>query len=253
MIRKIIITGISATAMTSVGWTAEPNQETTQERVGVASGAVLGGLAGGPLGVVLGAAFGGWLGDEFDVQRRERDDFEQRWEQAREEIMNCPRCTQDIPEGGRFCPACGLDLHSVSGEFNALEAPIEEAASDAAPKADVGDEAAATGAPRLDIWPPWLGVRDVASPKKPMLASTLAFFFGPFTYLYLEQAAWFWWGLLGGFVLILITGGELIPLLVIVFMLHAYDVSVRLNEEAAVEVPLAEPPEPAAPAADEAM
>ena len=88
MIRKIIITGISATVMTSVGWTAEQDHEPTQERIGVASGAVLGGLAGGPIGVVLGAAFGGWLGDEFDVQRRERDDFEQRWALASEEVAN---------------------------------------------------------------------------------------------------------------------------------------------------------------------
>lgn len=88
MIRKIILTGITATAMTSVGWTAEPNQEPTKERIGVASGAVLGGLAGGPLGLVFGAAFGGWLGDEFDVQRRERDDYEHRWTLAAEEVAN---------------------------------------------------------------------------------------------------------------------------------------------------------------------
>ncbi len=88
MIRKIIITGISAMAMTSVGWTAESNQEPTKERIGVASGAVLGALAGGPLGLVFGAAFGGWLGDEFDTQRHERDDFEQRWEQAKAEVAS---------------------------------------------------------------------------------------------------------------------------------------------------------------------
>ena len=88
MIRKIIITGISVTVMTNAAWTAEPDQAPTQERIGVASGAVLGGLAGGPLGVVFGAALGGWLGDEFDVQRRERDDFEQRWALARKEVAN---------------------------------------------------------------------------------------------------------------------------------------------------------------------
>jgi len=88
MIRKTIITGISTLAMASVGWTAEPNPEPDKERIGIASGAVLGGLAGGPLGVVFGAAFGGWLGDEFDEQRRERDDFEQRWDQARAEVQS---------------------------------------------------------------------------------------------------------------------------------------------------------------------
>jgi len=88
MIRKIIITGVLAVAMTSIGWTAETDQAPKQERIGLASGAVLGGLAGGPLGVVFGAALGGWLGDEFDAQGRERDEFEQRWEQAREEVAN---------------------------------------------------------------------------------------------------------------------------------------------------------------------
>ena len=88
MIRKTIITGISTLAIASVGWTAEPNPEPDKERIGIASGAVLGGLAGGPLGVVFGAAFGGWLGDEFDEQRRERDDFEQRWDQARAEVQS---------------------------------------------------------------------------------------------------------------------------------------------------------------------
>lgn len=88
MIKKIIITGISTLAITSVGWTAEPNQEPDKERIGIASGAVLGGLAGGPLGVVFGAAFGGWLGDEFDEQRQARDDFEQRWDRARAEVAS---------------------------------------------------------------------------------------------------------------------------------------------------------------------
>lgn len=88
MIKKIIITGISAAAMTSVAWTAEPNHTPKKERVGLASGAVIGGLAGGPLGVVFGAALGGWLGDEFDGQRQERDEFERRWEQARAEVAS---------------------------------------------------------------------------------------------------------------------------------------------------------------------
>ncbi len=88
MFKKIILTGISATALTSVGWTAEPNQQPDRERVGIASGAVLGGLAGGPLGVVIGAAFGGWLGDEFDEERRERDEFERRWTLATEEVAH---------------------------------------------------------------------------------------------------------------------------------------------------------------------
>ena len=87
MIRKVIITTLGTLAVTSVGWTAEDGPHpNANERIGVASGAVLGGLAGGPLGLVFGAALGGWLGDEFDTQRVERDDFEDRWQAAEDAV-----------------------------------------------------------------------------------------------------------------------------------------------------------------------
>ncbi|NNC64340.1 MAG: OmpA family protein [Gammaproteobacteria bacterium] len=121
MIRKIIITGISATAMTSVGWTAEQSKEPTQERIGLASGAVLGGLAGGPLGVVLGAAFGGWLGDEFDEQRHERDDFEERWEQARAEVASLNGLVQGTEH----------QLAQLTSEYGAETAAMREKVRDA--------------------------------------------------------------------------------------------------------------------------
>lgn len=83
MFKKVIFTTIAVTSVASVGWTAE--QEASphkQERVGLATGAVLGGLAGGPLGVIFGAVAGGWLGDEFDIKLGERDDYERRWQEA---------------------------------------------------------------------------------------------------------------------------------------------------------------------------
>ena len=49
--------------------------------------------------------------------------------------------------------------------------------------------------------------------------------------LYLEQSAWFWWGLLGGLLLIVVSRAELLFLLVIGFTLHAYDVAGILNRE----------------------
>ncbi len=142
--------------------------------------------------------------------------------------MNCPRCTHEIPEGSRYCPACGLDLESLS----------EEAADDLATEvAPAEGEAAATedaGAGREEsgpLWPEQLRVQPTKTPKRPMLAATLAFFFGPFSYLYVEQTHWFWWGFLGGIILIILSRGELIPLLVIGYILHAYDLAVIVNEK----------------------
>ena len=83
MTRKIIITALTALTFATTGWTAESGAEDhSKERVGLAGGAIVGGLAGGPIGLVVGAALGGWLGDEFDTERRERNDFEARWQEA---------------------------------------------------------------------------------------------------------------------------------------------------------------------------
>lgn len=138
--------------------------------------------------------------------------------------MNCPRCTQDIPEEASFCPHCGLDLGEVAHEpvGGADETPDFEFEA-------VADDAAAEG--RGGLWPAFLSVHATRHPKRPFLAATLAFFFGPFTYLYLEQANWFWWGLLGGFGLIAVSRAEAIPILLIGYMLHAYDLAQLLNEE----------------------
>jgi hypothetical protein len=153
--------------------------------------------------------------------------------------MICPRCTQEAPEGSRFCPACGLDFETVAEETAAPDAEaLDVEIVDEAPAAEPADAGVAEDE---DPNPSILHLKPTRNPKRPYLASTLAFFFGPFTYLYLEQAAWFWWGLLGGFVLILFSRGELIPLLVIGFMLHAYDVAVKLNESASVPASYDEP------------
>jgi outer membrane protein OmpA-like peptidoglycan-associated protein len=88
MIKKIFAVGVAGLVLSSSGWTAEVSQSSTQERIGLSSGAVLGGLAGGPLGLVFGAAFGGWLGDQFSDARREQAESDARWRQASEEAAN---------------------------------------------------------------------------------------------------------------------------------------------------------------------
>lgn len=89
MFRKILITTIVVASSASVGWTAESGPVAhKQERTGLASGAVLGGLAGGPLGLVFGAALGGWIGDEFDTQKGERDDYERQWREAQAAVAD---------------------------------------------------------------------------------------------------------------------------------------------------------------------
>ncbi len=94
---QIIITTLAALSFTSVGWTAEETSlPHRQERIGLASGAVAGGLAGGPLGVVFGAALGGWLGDAFDTQRSERDDYARRWRETQDAVASL----NDLVEGG---------------------------------------------------------------------------------------------------------------------------------------------------------
>jgi hypothetical protein len=137
--------------------------------------------------------------------------------------MNCPRCTHEIPEEGRYCPACGLDLEQVEEEARAAAAVANEMTTTEAHTADAM-------MPEPEYWPKHFRINPTRGGKRPFLAVTLAFFFGPFAYLYLEQSVWFWWGLLGGFLLILLSRFDLLPLLVIGFMVHAYDVATTLNE-----------------------
>lgn len=139
--------------------------------------------------------------------------------------MNCPRCTQETPPGASFCPVCGLDLSLLPPQ---TEAPaVLDETLETPPVTDMPGHA--EGAP--SAWPHVLRLHGTRAPKRPFLAATLAFFFGPFGYLYLEQANWFWWSLLGGFVLLFLSRGEVLPLLVAGFVLHAYDVALILNDE----------------------
>jgi len=141
--------------------------------------------------------------------------------------MNCPRCTQPTPTGAGFCPACGLDLSLLPPE---RESPTALGTSAETPASPVGEATAFEGgAP--SAWPRVLRLHGTRETKRPFVAATLAFFFGPFSYLYLEQANWFWWSLLGGFVLLLVSRGEALPLLLAGFVLHAYDVALILNDE----------------------
>lgn len=40
-------------------------------------------------------------------------------------MVECPECGADVPDGGRFCPACGLDLDAPPGDW-ADTPPAEE-------------------------------------------------------------------------------------------------------------------------------
>jgi hypothetical protein len=155
--------------------------------------------------------------------------------------MNCPRCTAEQQENSRYCSRCGLDMmvtsadesgepdlrvdqHQAAEEFQDLhdgEGAFSDGRSEGEDQFAPGDSG---------YWSGHLRLHSVAGTKRPMLAGTLAFFFGPFTYLYLEQSAWFWWGLLGSLILIVLSHGVLIPLLLVCFMLHAYDVAELLNK-----------------------
>ena len=143
--------------------------------------------------------------------------------------MNCPRCTQEIPEGSRFCPACGLGLEGLSQAAAGSRPVTREAPAMAAP-GPPASEPARRALANADLFPSWLAIQGTRSPKKPALALTLAFFLGPFTYLYLEQTNWFWWGLLGGILLSVLSRGALIPVLYVGGMLHAWDVACMLNQ-----------------------
>ena len=88
--------------------------------------------------------------------------------------MNCPRCTHDIPEGASFCSRCGLDLATVSVEIE--EDPIAEAPLEDPPPAPEPVSEDDSGG----LWPRALRIHATRSSKRPYLAATLAFFFGPF-------------------------------------------------------------------------
>jgi hypothetical protein len=141
--------------------------------------------------------------------------------------MNCPRCTQPTPAEASFCPTCGLDLSTLPSEAELRSGLGEAEPLDSGPL----PESDAAESPAHSFWPRALRLHATRTPKRPILAATLAFFFGPFAYLYLEQANWFWWGLLGGLGLLFVSRGETLPLLVVGYMLHAYDVAMILTDE----------------------
>jgi len=121
MSKKIFVAGLSAILLTTTGWTAEIEYAPVKERVGLASGAVLGGLTGGPLGLVLGAALGGWLGDGYDTQRHERDDYARRWEEAQREVASL----NALVTGGE------RELHQLTEDYRLETTKLRESIRDA--------------------------------------------------------------------------------------------------------------------------
>jgi MFS family permease len=105
MIKQAMIGGAAGLLLATNTWAATAEQASTQERVGLTSGAVIGGLAGGPLGLVFGAAFGAWLGDQFHDERSERIASEESWRQASAQVTELNAqllgnlCTGDCARG----------------------------------------------------------------------------------------------------------------------------------------------------------
>jgi outer membrane protein OmpA-like peptidoglycan-associated protein len=119
--KKILVMGLGAMLLTTTGWAADIEYAPVKERVGLASGAVLGGLTGGPLGLVIGAALGGWLGDEFDTQQHERDDYARRWSEAQQEVASL----NALVTGGE------RELQQLTADYRQETASLRESIRDA--------------------------------------------------------------------------------------------------------------------------
>lgn len=100
MSRIIVLAALSAFVATP-GWTAQrdagtrhsdtpkaQSKDRDEESLGVGSGVVVGAIAGGPIGAVIGAALGGWVGDKFHRERKAREDFAERYEDASAEASS---------------------------------------------------------------------------------------------------------------------------------------------------------------------
>jgi len=96
MNRIIVLAALSALVATP-GWTAQRGaksrhadtpKERSEESIGVGSGVVVGAIAGGPIGAIVGAALGGWVGDKFHRERKSREDFAARYEDASAEASS---------------------------------------------------------------------------------------------------------------------------------------------------------------------
>jgi len=100
MSRIIVLTALCAFVATP-GWTAQregsardadtakhQRRDRDEESLGVGSGVVVGSILGGPVGAVIGAALGGWVGDKFHRERKAREDFASRYEDASAEASS---------------------------------------------------------------------------------------------------------------------------------------------------------------------
>jgi outer membrane protein OmpA-like peptidoglycan-associated protein len=78
IMRSKVIALVVGSLLATTGWTADKDNASKQETIGLGSGAVIGAAAGGPIGFVVGAAFGGWLGDRFHHEKSGRLTAENR-------------------------------------------------------------------------------------------------------------------------------------------------------------------------------
>lgn len=84
--RSRLLVAALASAVATTGWTAQADQSSKKEMMGLGSGAAIGAAAGGPVGLILGAAFGGWLGDRFDAETSARQSAEAAYADSAAEV-----------------------------------------------------------------------------------------------------------------------------------------------------------------------
>lgn len=61
---------------------APKKKDRDEETIGLGVGGIIGAIAGGPIGFLIGAAGGAWVGDKFDNERKEKDEYQARYERA---------------------------------------------------------------------------------------------------------------------------------------------------------------------------
>lgn len=79
---KTKICALVATSLVASTSFAAERPDKTGEEPGVAAGAVIGAVLGGPVGFVVGGGLGGWLSNKLFRERRAKEEFQARYQEA---------------------------------------------------------------------------------------------------------------------------------------------------------------------------
>lgn len=91
--------------------TAQAQQASKEEAIGIGTGGVIGAVAGGPVGFIVGSAIGAKIGDKMHDKNDKIDGLSSSLEQSRESIDGLKIDVR----------ALSADLNSVNGELEQLE------------------------------------------------------------------------------------------------------------------------------------